>query len=48
MNTGRIKDDKKEKADNMRQKWVPKSTKDTISRNDGQVTQELGDSTIYN
>ena len=52
MNTGRIKDEKKEKADNiqqqMRQQWIPKSTKDTSTSNYGQVTQELGDSTISN
>ena len=30
----------------MRQQWVPKSTEDEISSNDGQVTQEFGDSTI--
>ena len=50
MNTGRIEDEKKAKANNiqkkMRQQWIPKSTKDTSPRNDGQVTQELGDSTI--
>ena len=50
MNTGRIEDEKKAKADNiqkqMRQKWVPKSTKNVRPNNDDQVTQELGDSTI--
>ena len=52
MNTGRIEDEKKAKDDKirkqMRQKWVPKSTKKESSSNDGQVTQELGDSTISN
>ena len=50
MNTRRIEDEKKEKDDNiqkqMRQKWVPKSTKNASPRNDDQVTQELDDSTI--
>ena len=52
MNTSRIKDEKKAKADNirkkMRQQWIPKSTKKTSTSNDGHVTQEVGDSTIYN
>ena len=52
MNTGRIEDEKKAKVDNiqkqMRQRWIPKSTKDNSPRNDGQVTQELGDSTTSN
>ena len=52
MNTGRIENEKKEKDDNihkqMRQKWNPKSIKDTIPSNDGQVTQELGNSTTSN
>ena len=50
MNTGRIEDEKKEKADNiqkqMRQQQAPNSTKNTSSSNEGQVTQELGDTTI--
>ena len=50
MNTSRIEDEKKVKVDNiqkkMRQQWIPKPTEDTSSSNDGQVTQELGDSTI--
>ena len=49
-NIGRIEDEKKEKANNirkqMRQQWVPKSIENASSRNDGQVTQELDDSTI--
>ena len=52
MNTGRIEDEKKAKVDNiqkqMRQQWFPMSTKDTSPRNDGQFTQEFGDSTISN
>ena len=52
MNIGRIKDEKKPKADNiqkqMKQQWVPKSTEDVSLNNDGLVTQELGDSTISN
>ena len=52
MNIGRIEDEKKEKADNirkkMRQQWIPKSTKETSPRNEGHVTQEVGDSTISN
>ena len=52
MNTGRIEDEKKAKDNNiqkqMRQQWVPKSIEDTGLSNDGQVTQELGDSTISN
>ena len=50
MNTGRIEDEKKAKDDNiqkqMRQHWVAKSTENASLRNYGQVTQELGDSTI--
>ena len=50
MNTRRIKDEKKEKVDNiikqMRQQWVPKSTENASPRCDEQVTQELGDPTF--
>ena len=50
MNNGRIEEEKKAKANNirkqMRQQWVPKSTKNASLRNDEQITQELGDSTI--
>ena len=50
MNSGRIEDEKKTKVDNiqkqMRQQWVPKSTESEIPSNDGQVTEELGNSTI--
>ena len=42
MNTCRVEDENKEKVDNiskkMRQKWIPKSTKEASSRNDGHVT----------
>ena len=42
MNTRRIGDEKKTKADNiqkwMRQKWVPKSTKNASPNNDDKVT----------
>ena len=51
MNIGRFKDEKKAKADNIRkqmsQQWIPKST-EKINSNDGNVTQEVGDSTISN
>ena len=51
MNIGRIEDEKKAKNDNirkqMRQQWVPKSTKNASPENDEKVTQELGDSTFY-
>ena len=50
MNTGRIEDDKKAKADNirkqMRQQWVPKSTENASPSNNDQVTQDLSDSII--
>ena len=50
MTTRRIKDEKKEKADNikkqMRKQWVPKSTENASLSNDDPITQELGDSTI--
>ena len=52
MNIGRVEDDKKIKEDNiikkMRQQWIPKSIEEASSRNDGHVTQDLGDSTISN
>ena len=52
MNTGRIKDEKKEKVYNiwkqMRQQWIPKSIKQAITINDGHVTEEVGDPTISN
>ena len=52
MNTCRIEDEKKEKVDNiikkMRKQWIPKSTKEASPRNDGHVTEDVGDSTISN
>ena len=52
MNTSMIEDEKKARVDNikkqMRQQWIPKSTKNIGSSNDGHVTQEVGDSTISN
>ena len=51
MNIKRIEDEKKIKSDNirkqMKQQWIPKSTKPDSS-NDGNVTQEVSDSTISN
>ena len=51
MNIERIEDEKKIKADNiqkkMKQQWIPKSTEQDKSSN-GNVTQEMGDSTISN
>ena len=50
MDTERIEDEKKTKSKKiqkqMRQQWIPKSTKNASTRNDEQVTQELGDSTF--
>ena len=50
MNIGRIEDEKKEKANNireqMRQQQIPKSLENASLRNDEPVTQELGDTTI--
>ena len=52
MNIGRIMDERKEKEDNikknMRHQWIPKSTENASSSNDGHVTQEVGDCTIFN
>ena len=51
MNIGRVEDEKKARADNirkqMRQQWIPKSTEQQNS-NDENVTHEMGDSTIPN
>ena len=51
MNIGRVEDEKKARADNirkkMRQQWIPNSTEQESS-NDGNVTQEVGDSTVSN
>lgn len=50
MNTQRVEDEKKAKADNvrkqMRQQWIPKSVENGNMSNDEHVTQELGDSSI--
>ena len=50
MNTSKIEDEKKAKDDNirkqMRQTWVPKSSKNASPSIDVSVTQELGESTI--
>ena len=52
MNIGRAEDEKKARAKNirkqMRQKWIPKTTKQTSSSDDSQVTQEESDSIILN
>ena len=52
MNIGRVEDEKKETVDNirkqMRQQWIPKSTKETSSSHGSEVTQEVGDSIISN
>ena len=51
MNFGRIEDEKKARANNirkqMRQKWIPKSLEDTSPSNTEPITQELGDTTIF-
>ena len=51
MNTERIEDEKKTKADNiwkqMKQQWIPKST-ELDNTSNGDVTQRLGDSIISN
>ena len=51
MNIERVEDEKKTKADNirnqMKQQWIPKYTEQDNSNN-GHVTQEVGDSTISN
>ena len=51
MNTGRIEDEKKEKADNikkqMRQQWIPKPSRNTSPSKNDHVTQELGDTIIF-
>ena len=50
MNTTRIEDEKKAKADNkkkqMRQQWIPKSSKNETLSHEVIVKQELGDSSI--
>ena len=37
---------RRKKMITLEKKWVPKSTENESPRNDDQVTQELGDSTI--
>ena len=50
MNTRRIEDEKKARADNikkqMRQQWISKSSENKSPSNNEHVTQELGDTTI--
>ena len=48
MSIDKVEDERKEKADNirkqMRQQWIPKTTKKTNPSNGSQVTHEEGDS----
>ena len=50
MNNGRVEDEKKAKVDNirkeMRQQWIPKSSKNVSLSHDTDVIQYLGDSSI--
>ena len=50
MNIGKIEDEKKAKANiirkKMRKQWIPKTTKETSSNHEGNVTQEMGDSIL--
>ena len=50
MNIGKIVDEKKIKEDNirkqMRQQWIPKTTEETSSNHERNVTQEMGDSIL--
>ena len=52
MNIGRVEDEKKARANNIRkqmtQQWIPKTTKETSSNHEGNVTQEMGDSILLN
>ena len=52
MNIGKVEDEKKARVDNikkqMRQQWIPKSTKETSSNRGSEVTQEVGDSITSN
>ena len=52
MNIGRVEDEKKARADNirkqMRQQWILKSSKETNSNHGSEVTQEVGDSILSN
>ena len=51
MNTRRIEDEKKVRADNikrkMRQKWILETLWNASLRNNEHVTQDLGDTTIF-
>ena len=51
MNTSRVEDERKARADNirkqMRQQWIPKSTKKNSS-NGNHVTQGMGDTITSN
>ena len=52
MNIGKIEDEKKIKADNirkqMRQQWITKSTEETNSNHGSEVTHEMSDSNLSN
>ena len=52
MNINKVEDEKKVKANNirkqMKQQWIPKSTKETSSNHGSEVTQEVGDSILSN
>ena len=52
MNIGKFEDEKKARANKirkqMKQQWIPKSTEDTTSNHEIQVTQEVGDSNPSN
>ena len=52
MNIGRVEDEKKAREENikkqMRQKWIPKTTKETSSNHGSEVTQEVGDLILSN
>ena len=52
MNIRKVEDEKKARADNirkqMKQQWIPKSTKETSSNHGREVTQEVSDSIIAN
>ena len=52
MKIGKIEDEKKAKANNIRkqirQQWIPKNTKETSSNNGSDVTQEVGESILSN
>ena len=52
MNIGKVEDEKKARVDKirkqMRQKWIPKSIKETSSNHGSEVTEEVGDSIMSN